>query len=493
MDTPIDRFAVFIIGKDAARGRPEPSLLEPLVPSWADALDLAIESEAPFAVIVCPGTILNHSFAFEVASALEDEALKGIPWAAQFSNGVDASGAHFDCGNYLDAPAVPMRTPRRIAIEGTPAVSLLELGWFATMPMADRPRSATEVVRMAALSGLPVYLTDALRYSSLGSPPVSDSLIAPTASDINPRRYRTDPTISIVVRSVAGRSAFLARNLASIAAQNSPPLLEVLITSSGSRAPEPSLRSPGGLEASLPIRYLETDASELPSRTANLTAAVNQARGDYVWFVDDDDWIAPGALDAVASAIHANDRPIVVGGVEAISEEWDGHAVTSATHIRRYLPTEWYRAFTGWNHLPNCAVVLPTELCRRRLMETPIVRDLGEDYALQLLMFSTPGATVSVTTSTIAYVSIRTEGDNSVTMEDRTPWLRELGSHISDLSNDPVTAIPALWVLGEAVRSLPYPGPIAPEAAIPEGNRPPGSTRRWRAWLRRALPRFPTS
>jgi hypothetical protein len=493
VDTPIDRFAVFIIDRDVARSGSEPSLLEPLVPSWADAVELAIASRAQFAVIVAPGTILNHSFSSEVSSALEDEALTGIPWAAQFSNGVDISGAYLDCGNYLDAPAVPMRTPRRLAVEGSPAVSLIELRWLAHIPVSDRPRSPTGLVALAAQSGLPVYLTDALRYSSLGVPPLSDSTAAATASSIHPRRYRTDPTISIVVRSVTGRSGFLTRNLTSIAAQNSPPLLEVLVVSSGASPPEPNLRTPGGPETSLPIRYLAADASEIPSRTANLTAAINHAQGDYIWFVDDDDWIAPGALDAVTSAIHANDRPIIVGGVEAVSEEWDGPDLTSATPIRRYVPTEWYRAFTGWNHLPNCALVLPTELCRRRLRETPIVRDLGEDYALQLLMFSTPGASVSVTNSTIAYVSIRTEGDNSVTMADRTPWLRELGSHISDLSNDPVTAIPALWVLGDAVRLLRYPGPLTPEAEDPVSSEPSGIAGRGRAWVRRTLRRLSTS
>jgi hypothetical protein len=125
--------------------------------------------------------------------------------------------------------------------------------------------------------------------------------------------------------------------------------------------------------------------------------------------------------------------------------------------VRRYLPHEWYRAFTGWNFLPNCSLVLPRDLALQQIAACPITRDLGEDYALQLLLLTAPGAMVQVIDATIANISRRADDDNAVMMGDRVPWLRDLGSHISDISRDPSASTAAFWRLGAEIRKIPYP------------------------------------
>lgn len=57
------------------------------------------------------------------------------------------------------------------------------------------------------------------------------------------------------------------------------------------------------------LRVLHRAESGGPGQARNTGLA--QARGDYIWFVDPDDLLAPGALAAVAAAI-ATDRPDVV-------------------------------------------------------------------------------------------------------------------------------------------------------------------------------------
>jgi hypothetical protein len=219
------------------------------------------------------------------------------------------------------------------------------------------------------------------------------------------------------------------------------------------------------------------------------------ARGDYVWFVDDDDWIAEGSVQSIKDAVHALDRPILIGASEVFEEHWEEAILTTSSRSRRYLPREWYRAFTGWNFLPNCSVVLPRALAQQRISECPITRNFGEDYALQLLLLTAPGSTVQVIDETIANISRRSGSDNAVTMTDRAPWLRDLGSHISDLSRDPSASTAAFWRLGSEIRNIPYPEPSTrvedsdPDLGSPAPSPSP-TEHDLPAWLRRAKNRI---
>ena len=93
---------------------------------------------------------------------------------------------------------------------------------------------------------------------------------------------------------------------------------------------------------------------------------------------------------------------------------------------------------------------------------------------MQLLLFTAPGSTVAVADETIANVSVRTGGDNVVTMTDRAPWFRDLGSHVSDLSEDPIASTSAFWALGRAMRDIPYPAEAPPGSDAPEPHHSTG-------------------
>jgi hypothetical protein len=201
-----------------------------------------------------------------------------------------------------------------------------------------------------------------------------------------------------------------------------------------------------------------------------MTTALAAAQSEYVWFVDDDDWATPRGLAIIKGAVHASDRPIVVAGSDAYRETWDHETRSESVLERHYHSAEWYRAFTGWNFLPVCSIVMPRELTLDRIAVNPLLRDLGEDYFIQLLLYTAPGSSVAVADETIANISLRTGSDSAVTMEDRTPWFRDLSSYMSDLSSDPSASTAAFWALGRAIRELPYPPEPGSDAAAADAT-----------------------
>jgi hypothetical protein len=428
----------------------------------------------PMVAVVAPDIILDHQFAGELAAAIADPGLGDIDWLALVSDGVDTSGELFDSGNYLEDPATPTALPLRLVRWADPAIAVIAIDRLQSVIGSDPvPDSFPNVVEAGAARGAPVLVSRRLRFSSMAERatlPVEPS--TPIAA-IDPSSIRPDPTISVIVRTATARPAMLDRNLAALAREHAEsPILEVVVASAADDSIVSATVTGARLRHhELPLRAVPVDAAGKAPRSATMLAGLAAARGDYVWYVDDDDWVATGSVERIKSSVHAADRPILVGAVEAYDERWEGDRLLDATLARRYFPREWYRAFTGWNFLPNCSLVIPRERALARVSAAPPQADLGEDYALQLLLFTAAGATVHVIDETIANISWRTDGDSVVAMEDRTPWLRDLGSHISDLSNDPVMSTTAWWRLGAAVREIPYPNKVeSPPDRPPEGE-----------------------
>jgi hypothetical protein len=469
IDISSGTYRLFLLAADALSSQAETNPIEHRqVASANDALDLTItvdEHRVPFVALVAPGVILNHGFEQELIAAIVDPGLEGIHWLALASDGLDLIGDRFDTGNYLEDPATPTAVPLRLAQWSEPAVSVIRSSALKSLAANNATLDGfSDIVIAGSQDHLPVYLTPRLRYSSMSGRSISGSTPGdnrPTepSNGISLDHIREDPTVTVVVRTTFERPQLLHRNLVALAAEHQESaILEAIVVSTSDigRYADLAAHTDNSINT-LPLTTLQADEDSVPSRSAAMFAALRAARGDYVWYVDDDDWIAAGSIHSIKEAVHAVDRPILIGASEVFEEEWDDTGLTESTPFRRYLPEEWHRAFTGWNFLPNCSIVLPRLLALQRIAACPITRDLGEDYALQLLLLTAPGSMVQVIDETIAHISRRVGEDNTVTMDDRVPWLRDLGSHISDLANDPSTSTAAFWRLGSEIRNIPYP------------------------------------
>lgn len=104
------------------------------------------------------------------------------------------------------------------------------------------------------------------------------------------------PLVSVVVRSMD--IDYLSQTLDSIALQNYPHIEVVVVAARPDHRPLPPKCGP------FPVRVVPTSVSLPRSRAAN--AGLQNARGELVLFLDDDDWLMPGHIARLAATLHAH-------------------------------------------------------------------------------------------------------------------------------------------------------------------------------------------
>lgn len=181
-------------------------------------------------------------------------------------------------------------------------------------------------------------------------------------SDVTSLPQRS-PLVSILIRSMD--RDLLMQALDSVALQTYPAIEVVVVAARPVHRPLPAMCGP------FPLRLLATDAPLQRSAAAN--RAMEQARGDLLLFLDDDDWLMPGHIARLSQVLARH--PQVLAAYTGICLV---DASGQSTGMMFDLPFDALRQMSG-NLMPIHAVLFRAEVTARgcRFDET---LDLYEDW-----------------------------------------------------------------------------------------------------------------
>jgi glycosyltransferase involved in cell wall biosynthesis len=166
------------------------------------------------------------------------------------------------------------------------------------------------------------------------------------------------PQVSVVVITL-DRLAFLQEAVASVQAQTGVTFELIVVDHDSSDGTAQWLAGRTDLTAVHALR----DPSR--SRSGNISLARNagfaHARGDYVWFLDDDDRLRPGALATLAAALDTH--PAAVCAVGARMRFGEGIVPGRVAHpLRRIVGDLGEELLLGWGWVPSMMLVRASTL-----------------------------------------------------------------------------------------------------------------------------------
>lgn len=265
---------------------------------------------------------------------------------------------------------------------------------------------------------------------------------------------RPQAGVAIVSRTRFERPGLLSRADNSIAAfANAAIHIEIeRIVISGRAQPADLRLTPGASVVEIDTSDAEDDRSQL------ITEAARIARNEYLWFIDDDDWLFPNEAEAL-SLMFSVSPPGSCFFIDTMTfEEFgiggdDRDAVpTSVSPMRKYPADQFASSIRGQNFTPFCGLVFPKGLCNQ-VPENLLARiTLFEDYALILTALVSADFFPVAINVLGAGVSLRIE-DQSVTASNRDAWNRSIAEVGASLARS--ARMGALWSLGPVIRDIP--------------------------------------
>ncbi|MEM7212522.1 MAG: glycosyltransferase [Pseudomonadota bacterium] len=259
------------------------------------------------------------------------------------------------------------------------------------------------------------------------------------------------PSLSIVTRTRFQRMHLLRRMLASISRARSEHFsIEIVLSTdldNETARQHVEILQRENLNLDLTLRH------NLPnghSRVDNLVGGVRAASGEYILFLDDDDYLDLFAFETLRSAFFARNRPLVALSSDVHEERWEetpsGRWILSESRpLNSYPSSGWRDMFAGTNRLPICGLMIPRDRLVMRLSEFDLRHDLSEDYALFLLVLTDAALpAIHECSAPVAHISIR-DSENSVLMSDRRPWVRDILAFLTDLTQAQSVASTGHW------------------------------------------------
>lgn len=247
----------------------------------------------------------------------------------------------------------------------------------------------------------------------------------------------SEPSFSIIVRTTFERPELLKRALASIYFSKcmSNAKIEVLLVS---QSYEIYPRELDKVKDLLNIKKIRVDkGGEIPGRTINLIQGIKAAKNDYLFVLDDDDYVEQGFFDVLVKKISCSLPGVVFFDSKVIKEDLiyknnGAIEVKSEKIVAHYLAKNALKLFGGANQIPVCGFAVQKEIARQFISEEVLRHDLSEDYIYLMGVLSLLPSML-ILNKNLVNISIRDNGGNTVTAIDRSQWLRDISDHLDSV------------------------------------------------------------
>lgn len=229
-----------------------------------------------------------------------------------------------------------------------------------------------------------------------------ETALAPVALQ---QTERPQPLVSVLVRS--SNRPELMQALRSVGEQIYPNIEICVVNATGqTHAPLPDFIG------TRPLRLLDVGRPLGRSEAAN--ALLEQARGDYALFLDDDDWLMPSHIASLAGALQKDPAVLAVyGDTICVEQDREGHW----HEVRRFEGDIQIGALPFDNKLPIHAVLFRRSAVAHLCFDTAF--DLFEDWDwwLQLTQHGTfahvPGASAIYRIHAAGGLGVRADADKA--------------------------------------------------------------------------------
>ena len=188
-------------------------------------------------------------------------------------------------------------------------------------------------------------------------------------------------------------------------------------------------------QLSISAVFTKKDGKQFP-RVKAIKDALQTISGkdNYVWIVDDDDFIFPKAVESLKNMFE--EGRIILGDIVRFDEKWgkegkNSFPLESIARHGHYLTNLYYKGFIHDNYAPINAFIFPFDVLNKVFSEYKLLGDYYEDYAISLA--AQHYANVRYYPLSIAGVSFHGEDTQTVLLKDRTHWDISLATFMSEL------------------------------------------------------------
>jgi len=184
-----------------------------------------------------------------------------------------------------------------------------------------------------------------------------------------------------------------------------------------------------------PIHYFPCDLRD--SRFLLVSEAIKNILSDYIWFVDDDDWLFPNSAEWLANTIRSapSASTFFIGTEHFIEKKLPGSESliqTRAVTHQYFPPSDLFKSIYT-NHIPFSGIIFPRLKIIGRWSSSEVEKiTMFEDWYLQILNFQSDNFFPITINKLFVGISIRGIGQ-TVTLKDRTEWYKSESTIYYDL------------------------------------------------------------